>query len=69
MHNQFTTAVAIENLINATLGADATAREEYVLRQSLLNLVRLAKAEYKVEVQQSMDKVMQVLPSDATLVI
>jgi len=69
MHNQFTTAVAIENLINATLGADATAREEYVLRQSLLNLMRLAKAEYKVEVQQSMDKVMQVLPSDATLVI
>jgi len=69
MHNQFTTAVAIENLINATLGADATAREEYVLRQSLLNLVRLAKAEYKVEVQQSMDKVMHVLPSDATLVI
>ncbi|MFC7513549.1 hypothetical protein ACFQUU_00880 [Herbaspirillum sp. GCM10030257] len=69
MHTEFTTAVAIENLVNATLGADATAREEYVLRQSLLNLVRLAKAEYKVEVQRSMGKVLQVIPSDATLVI
>jgi hypothetical protein len=69
MHTEFTTAVAIENLVNATLGADATAREEYVLRQSLLNLVRLAKAEYKVEVQQSVGKVLQVIPSGATLVI
>ncbi|KRB93112.1 hypothetical protein [Noviherbaspirillum sp. Root189] len=69
MHTEFTTAVAIENLVNATLGADATAQEEYVLRQSLLNLVRLAKAEYKVEVQHSMGKVLQVIPADATLVI
>ena len=69
MHTEFTTAAAIENLVNGTLGADATARDEYVLRQSLLNLVRLAKAEYKVEVQHSMGKVLQVIPSDATLVI
>ncbi|RJF95108.1 hypothetical protein [Noviherbaspirillum saxi] len=69
MLTEFTTAAAIENLVNATLGADASARHEYLLRQSLHNLVRLAKAEYKVEVQHSVGKVVQVLPTDATLVL
>lgn len=53
------TASAIEDLIRSTLGDSANPRECHFLRQSLLNLVRLAQAEQRAEVQASMTKALQ----------
>lgn len=69
MQTVLNTAATIENLVDVTLGADASAREKHMLRQSLINLVRLARVEYKIEMQASVDKVLQVLPDRATLVV
>jgi len=63
------TAPAIEDLILATLGDNATSRERHVLRQSLLNLVRLARAEQCAEMQVSVDKAMQALPAESVLLV
>jgi len=61
------TAPAIEDLIRATLGDSATPRERHLLRQSLLNLVRLAHAELRADMQASVGKalppVQAVLPA------
>lgn len=61
------TATAIEDLILATLGDAANARDRHILRQSLLNLVRLAQAEQRAEMQASVGKAVQpiqaVLPA------
>jgi hypothetical protein len=61
------TAPAIEALIRATLNDSATERERHFLHQSLLNLVRLAHAELRAEMQASVDKALQpvqaVLPA------
>ena len=59
------TAPAIESLINATLNESATARERHLLRQSLMNLVRMAQAELRADIQASVGKVLQ--PLDAGL--
>jgi hypothetical protein len=61
------TAPAIESLVQATLGAGASARERHVLRESLLNLVRLVRAEQCTEVQASVDKAMQAMPPASIL--
>lgn len=53
------TASAIEDLIRAILGNSATARECHLLRQSLSNLVRLAQAELRVEMQTSVGKALE----------
>lgn len=53
------TVSAIEDLIRATLGDSATAAERHFMHQSLLNLVRLAQAEQRAEMQTSVDKVLQ----------
>jgi len=50
------TATAIEDLIRATLGDSATTRERHLLRQSLLNIVRLAQAELRAEMLASTEK-------------
>jgi hypothetical protein len=42
----------IENLVQAVHG-DKTAREQFLLRESLRNLVRLAKAEQMLEIKSS----------------
>ncbi|WP_151635893.1 hypothetical protein [Noviherbaspirillum aerium] len=69
MQTVLNTAATIENLVDVTLGADASEREKYMLRQSLLNLVRMARVEYKMEMQASVDKLLHVLPDRATLVV
>lgn len=53
------TAPAIEDLIRAILGESATQRERHVLRESLLNLVRLAQVEQRAEIQASVGKTLQ----------
>lgn len=53
------TAPAIEDLIRATLNDSASPRERHLLRQSLLNLVRLARAELRGEMQASVDMARQ----------
>lgn len=63
------TEAAIENLVNATLGAAASEREKHIFRESLRNLVRIANAEYKAEMQASVDKAIQVMPNEATLLV
>lgn len=50
MKKKLDTDDVIENLINATL-KDATARQQHLFRESLRNLVRLAKAEKVVEIK------------------
>lgn len=57
------TAPAIESLINATLNESATARERHLLRQSLINLVRMAQAELRAEMQANVEKVFQPVPT------
>lgn len=69
MQTILNTAATIENLVDVTLGADASAREKYLLRESLNNLVRMARVEYKMEMQASVDKVLHMLPDRATLVV
>jgi hypothetical protein len=69
MQTILNTAATIENLVDVTLGADAPAREKYMLRESLHNLVRMARVEYKMEMQASVDKVLHMLPDHATLVV
>lgn len=61
------TAPAIEDLILATLGDKANARERHMLRQSLLNLVRLARAEQCAEMQASVDRAVHAMPSESVL--
>lgn len=50
---KLTTNTLIEQLVDSIFGANAGIREEYLLRQSLLNLVRLAKAEYQLEIKRA----------------
>jgi hypothetical protein len=45
----------IEDLVATALG-NRTAREQFLFRQSLHNLVRLAKAEQMLEIKSSMTK-------------
>lgn len=53
------TVSAIEDLLRATLGESATTAERHFLRQCLLNLVRLAQAEQRAEMQASVEKALQ----------
>ena len=62
------TAPAIEDLIHATLGSNASSRERHVLRESLLNLVRLARSEQCAEMQGSLDKAMHGMSAESILV-
>lgn len=56
MKKKLETDAVIENLIAATLGDEAGARERHVYRESLRSLVRLAKAEQVVEIKDSVRK-------------
>ena len=55
------TASAIEDIIRATFDDSAKSRQRHLLRQSLLNLVRLAQAEQRVDVQASVGKATQAV--------
>jgi hypothetical protein len=56
MKNKHDTHSVIEDLIAATLSAEASARERHLLRENLRNLVRLAKVEQIVEIKDNVKK-------------
>lgn len=56
MENQFNTETAIEQLVTAFSGANATAREKHICREALRSLVRLAKSEQMLELKMDVDK-------------
>lgn len=56
MKKKFDSDEVIESLICATLGEQAGARERHLFRESLLSLVRLAKAEQVVEIKASVKR-------------
>lgn len=51
MKNKLDTNTLIEQLLSATLGEDASAREQHIYRENLRNLVRLAKVEQVMEIK------------------
>jgi hypothetical protein len=55
----------IENMTNAFLGVDATTRQKYLFEQTLLSLVRLAKAEQRLEIKASVKKLTTPLSAEA----
>ncbi|MFC7516606.1 hypothetical protein ACFQUU_16475 [Herbaspirillum sp. GCM10030257] len=61
MKKKFDSDEVIESLISATLGEQAGARERHLYRESLRNLVRLAKAEQVVEIKASVKRLTGVL--------
>lgn len=56
MRNAIHTDDVIENLVSATLGEQATARQKHVYREALRGLVRLAKSEQVVEIKTNVKK-------------
>jgi hypothetical protein len=50
------TETAIEDLVAATCGKNATARQKHVYRETLRGLVRLAKSEQMFEMRTNVDK-------------
>lgn len=63
MKKKLDTEDVIENLITATLGEDATARQRFMFRESLRGLVRLAKAEQIVEIKANVRQLTGALES------
>jgi hypothetical protein len=56
MKNIPNTELSIEDLVAVVCGAEATAREKHVCRESLRGLVRLAKSEQMLEIRTSADR-------------
>lgn len=56
MKKKLETEAVIESMITAALGGKASARERHVYRESLRNLVRMAKAEQVMEIKDSVRK-------------
>jgi hypothetical protein len=52
----FTTVALIQQLTSAILGPKPCAKEKYVLTNSLNSLVLLAKSEYRMDMNKSIDK-------------
>jgi hypothetical protein len=50
-----TVEAVIENLVQATCG-DKTVREQFLMREALRNLVRLARCEHIVEIKSSVSR-------------
>ncbi|WP_141104008.1 hypothetical protein [Noviherbaspirillum denitrificans] len=61
MKRKLDTDDVIDNLIAATLGLDAPARQRHLFRENLRNLVRLAKAEQVVEIKENVRRLTGVL--------
>jgi hypothetical protein len=55
----------MENMVNATLGENASSREKRMLTESLRSLVRLAKAEQMLEIKASVKKLTGVVTATA----
>ncbi|KIF82638.1 hypothetical protein [Noviherbaspirillum autotrophicum] len=56
MKKRLETDQVIDNLIAAMLGEDATQRQQYLLRESLRSLVRLAKSEQVMDIKTNVKK-------------
>lgn len=56
MKKRLETDQVIENLIAAMLGENAALREKYLFRESLRNLVRLAKTEQVIDIKENVKK-------------
>ena len=56
MKSTSSTDMFIEDLVNATYGGSTNARQRFVFRETLLGLVRLAKAEQVLEMRTSLEK-------------
>jgi hypothetical protein len=56
MKKRLATDEVIEDLVSATLGVDAGARAQHVLRENLRVLVRLAKAEQMTEIKANVQR-------------
>lgn len=56
MKKKLDTDEIIEQLLAATLGDGASAREQHIYRENLRNLVRLAKAEQVMEIKANVKK-------------
>jgi hypothetical protein len=58
--------MVIENIVDATLGKEAMAREKHVFRESLRNLVRLAKSEQMLEIKENAKKLTGKITASAS---
>ena len=54
----------IENLVDLTCGETATAKDRHVYRESLRNLVRLAKVEQKQQIRMELYQINTSTESD-----
>jgi hypothetical protein len=54
--NTFTTATMIEQITLALLGPTPSAKEKFVMKNTLVGLVRLAQSEYRVDVNRSVQR-------------
>lgn len=65
MKRKLDTEDVIENLIAATLSAEAGVRERHLFRENLRNLVRLAKSEQVMEIKASVRKLTASLDANS----
>ena len=56
MKKRLETDQVIDNLIAAMLGEEATPRQQYLFRESLRSLVRLAKSEQVMDIKMNVKK-------------
>lgn len=56
MRNELNTNEVINNMVDAVCGQGATSRERHMYRETLRNLVRLAKAEQMAEMRVNVEK-------------
>ena len=54
----------VNDLLNVLLGPNTNGRQRYLLEQSLQNLVRVAKAEQRVEIKASVKKLTGTLTAN-----
>lgn len=59
-----TVEMMIENLVQAVYG-DKTVREQFLMREALRNLVRMARAEQMLEIKNSVAKLTQGMAENA----
>ncbi len=56
MNNELNTDEVINNMVSAVCGQSATSRERHMYRETLRNLVRLAKAEQMADMRANVEK-------------
>jgi hypothetical protein len=61
MKTTYNTDQTIENLVTVQCGPDASAREKYIVRETLRGLARLAVAENAMNRQKDLEKTIGVV--------